>query len=544
MSYCINPNCLKPDNHQDTLFCQSCGSELLLEGCYRVTRLLSDPNKPSGFGTIYEVDDNGLRKILKVLHNTHPKAVELFQQEANVLKQLQHPGIPQVESDGYFIYFPRNSQQPLHCLVMEKIEGMNLEEYLMRRNFQPIGERAAVRWLKQLAEILHQVHQQQYFHRDIKPPNIMLRPDGQLVLIDFGTAREVTQTFIHKVSGQQVTGIISTGYTPPEQMNGKAVPQSDFFALGRTFVYLLTGKTPDTFYEDPRNGQLIWRNSNPEISAGLADFIDYLIAPFPGNRPRDTAEILNIITQLENTYRSSNPKFAPKTPIYQPQNNSNNNNNYPPKTPVYQPQNNNNNSPPKIPVYQPNNNNQTLVSLNYAGFWQRFLAYLIDLAILAILGASIGYIFGFTFPSLSSSYYTYSTTAAANNAGASGLISSIGGTFGGLGSFFLLIAIFTATTGSGPDIIPTFLTVILCWLYFTGLEAFSKQQATIGKMVLGLAVTDVNGHDISFAKANMRYWLKTVSSIGFYIGYLIIGLHQKKQSLHDLLAGTVVIKKR
>jgi eukaryotic-like serine/threonine-protein kinase len=153
---------------------------------------------------------------------------------------LQHPGIPKVENDGYFIYFPRNSQTPLHSLVMEKIEGMNLEEYLVEKQLQPIHERTAIKWLRQLTEILHSIHQQQYFHRDIKPPNIMLKPDGQLALIDLGTAREVTQTFMQKLEGQQVTGIISAGYTPPEQMNGKAVPQSDFFALGRTFVYLLT----------------------------------------------------------------------------------------------------------------------------------------------------------------------------------------------------------------------------------------------------------------------------------------------------------------
>ena len=83
---------------------------------------------------------------------------------------------------------------------------------------QPISERTAIRWLKQLTEILHAIHQQQYFHRDIKPPNIMLKPNAQLALIDFGTAGEVTQTFIQKLQGQQVTGIISAGYTPPEQM--------------------------------------------------------------------------------------------------------------------------------------------------------------------------------------------------------------------------------------------------------------------------------------------------------------------------------------
>lgn len=212
MSYCINPSCPKPQNPKQPLFCQACGSELLLEGCYRVIRPLGG----GGFGKTYEVEDSGAKKVLKVLFNTVPKAVELFQQEAEVLKRLNHPGIPKVESDGYFIYFPRDAKEPLHCLVMEKIEGMNLEQYMIQRNHQPIGERAAVRWLKQIVEILQQVHQQNYFHRDIKPPNIMLRPNGQLVLIDFGTAREVTQTFMQKVAGQQVTGIISAGYTPLE----------------------------------------------------------------------------------------------------------------------------------------------------------------------------------------------------------------------------------------------------------------------------------------------------------------------------------------
>ncbi|MFN5065532.1 MAG: hypothetical protein ACK4V0_07640 [Aphanizomenon sp.] len=100
--------------------------------------------------------------------------------------------------------------------------------------------------------------------------------------IDFGTAREVTQTLMQKVAGQQVTGIISAGYTPPEQMNGKAVPQSDFFALGRTFVYLLTGKYPQNFAEDSRTGALIWRDNAAGISQKLLDLVDYLMSPFPG----------------------------------------------------------------------------------------------------------------------------------------------------------------------------------------------------------------------------------------------------------------------
>ncbi|TAE59555.1 MAG: serine/threonine protein kinase [Nostocales cyanobacterium] len=351
MSYCINPNCPKPQNPKQSLFCQACGSELLLEGCYKVLRPLGG----GGFATTYEVDDSGTQKVLKVLFNTDPKAVELFQQEAEVLKRLNHPGIPKVESDGYFIYCPRDTKQPLHCLVMEKIEGMNLEEYMTQLNHQPISERAAVRWLKQIAEVLQQVHQQNYFHRDIKPPNIMLRPNGQLVLIDFGTAREVTQTFMQKVAGQQVTGIISAGYTPSEQINGKAVPQSDFFALGRTFVYLLTGKSPDKFNEDSRNGKLIWRDDITGISQKLLDLIDYLISPFPGNRPKDTQEILQKLSEFD----TSSPEFQTSNSSSQ-----------------------SSNSVANVQTVTSTSGavNQVASSYTYP-FWRRIIAFMIDLVI-------------------------------------------------------------------------------------------------------------------------------------------------------------------
>ena len=155
------------------------------------------------------------------------------------------------------------------------------------RNREPIDADLARSWLEQLVDILDRVHQLHYFHRDIKPHNIMRRPDGQLALIDFGTAREVTGTYINKVGGgQNVTEIISAGYTPPEQINGKDVPQSDFYALGRTFVYLMTGKKPTHFPENPRNGKLLWHDAAPHIPDHFASVIDYMMAPFPGNRPQ------------------------------------------------------------------------------------------------------------------------------------------------------------------------------------------------------------------------------------------------------------------
>ncbi|WP_375468768.1 serine/threonine protein kinase [uncultured Nostoc sp.] len=298
MTLCINLQCPRPQNSENILFCQACGSELLLEGRYRVTRQLG----AGGFAKTFEVNHSNTLKVLKVLMLDDAKAVSLFQQEAQVLSHLNHPGIP--KGDGYFIFSPKNSQAPLHCLVMEKIEGLDLHQYMEQRGNRPIDEKLAILWLTQLANILYEVHQQNFFHRDIKPPNIMLKADGHLALIDFGTAREVTRTYHQKAAEQNITGIISPGYTPLEQANGKAVPQSDFFALGRTFVYLLTGKSPDHFSEDPRTGKLMWRDSALQISKQVAGLIDYLMEIFPGKRPQNAQMILRCLSEINSTVQS------------------------------------------------------------------------------------------------------------------------------------------------------------------------------------------------------------------------------------------------
>jgi serine/threonine protein kinase len=252
----------------------------------------------------------GTRKVLKVLLANYPQAVSLFQREAKILTLLEHPGIPKVEPEGYFTFWPQDSQEPLHCLVMEKIEGINLKEWLRNQNNQPIMPEQAIAWLKQLAEILIQIHRQHYLHRDIKPSNIMLQPNGRLVLIDFGAVREATETYLQKLEGRGGTVIISPGYTPPEQVNGRAVLQSDFYALGRTFVHLLTGEHPLDLSKHPLTGELgelAWASSAPQVSQRLADLIDRLMAPLLGNRPKNAQQILHRLNEIE---RSSN---QPKT---------------------------------------------------------------------------------------------------------------------------------------------------------------------------------------------------------------------------------------
>jgi len=272
----------------------------LIANRYQVIRQVSK----GGFSRIYEVDDRGTIKILKILkldavdEEHKGKLVESFKQEADILCRLRHPGIPRAERDGYFTLITKGKLERVHCFVMEKINGVNLEQWLIKRN-RPINEYLAINWLKQLAYILDQVHHLNYFHRDIKPSNIMVQPNGKLVLIDFGAVREVSATYFAKVGqGGSVTVIISPGYTPLEQANGKAIPQSDFFALGRTFVHLLTGKSPTAFPENPRTGRLMWRKVAPHISDPFANVIDYLMAPFPGNRPQSPQVILQCIHEM------------------------------------------------------------------------------------------------------------------------------------------------------------------------------------------------------------------------------------------------------
>lgn len=300
--YCINPACPHPTDPAiaSAEICPHCQSPVVLKNRYRPIKLLGE----GGFGKTYLVEDTvtGEFQVLKVLLKNIPIAVKLFQREAKVLSQLDHPGIPKVWGET-FTFRPGFSIHPLHCLVMEFIEGSDLQSWLSNGE-DPIDLETTIALFKQLLEILNVLHHhpiQPCFHRDIKPANIMRRPNGQLVLIDFGAVREVTSTLLVKVgAGQALTGICSPGYAPPEQIEGKPLPQSDFFALGRTFVHLLTGKHPLELENDPDTGMLCWRDAAPAVPELFADLIDELMAPAVGRRPPTTEAIAKRLEAIEN----------------------------------------------------------------------------------------------------------------------------------------------------------------------------------------------------------------------------------------------------
>lgn len=305
MSYCINPNCSNRQNSDDFESCQTCGTTLLINNRYQIIRpLRTGQAYNSEIFEVKDLNERGTTKVLKCLATKHKnsKFSELFEKEAQVLIWLssawqKHPGIPKVKPDEYFMFGIGNGFRKLQCLVMEKIEGQNLEEWIEENH--PISQKQALTWLQQLVEILDKLHRQGLWHRDIKPSNIMLKPDGQLVLIDFGAV------------GVGETRIISTHYTPQEQIEGKTVPQSDFFALGRTFVYLLTARHPYDLPKDAEPEQLIWRNLVPNISSDFAFLIDDLMAHSPAKRPQNTQDIWRRIQEIGKSNNIEVNSFIP-----------------------------------------------------------------------------------------------------------------------------------------------------------------------------------------------------------------------------------------
>lgn len=313
---------------------------MLLAGKYQAVRLMSNKG---GFGDTYEVSKRGVSRVLKVLKSDNVKAVELFDREFRVLKNLTSQnvsGIPQVKD--FFLYHPCSSHQALHCIVMERINGLDLEEYLKTRK-KPIDEKMAIDWISQLTDILQQVHNQGILHRDIKPSNIMLKPDGQLVLIDFGAAKEAAAS----IPGQS-TLIYTPGYAAPEQhQTGRTSPKSDFFALGRTFVYLLTAAHPMELY-DSYNDFLLWRHRSKNISPSFLDLIDRLMQEELHLRPKDVTEIIAAIADLSDNNLNLLPPANPDPNLFVPPVVSIT---QPPTVPAHQ--TSPITQPPTVPVYQP-----------------------------------------------------------------------------------------------------------------------------------------------------------------------------------------------
>lgn len=136
---------------------------------------------------------------------------------------------------------------------------------------------------------------------------------------------------------------------------------------------------------------------------------------------------------------------------------------------------------------------------NYAGFWRRFVACFIDSVLLGVCSFIIGFIFGFIYVSIT-------------------------------------------RTAAGAGIFGNILGILISWIYHAVLES-SPKQATLGKMAIGIIVTDLEGERLSFARATGRHFAKILSAIILLVGYIMAGFTARKQALHDIIAGCLVIQK-
>jgi serine/threonine-protein kinase len=194
--------------------------------------------------------------------------------EANLMKRLDHPALPRIVDiidTGVTIF-----------VVMDYIEGESLDKILAEYGTQ--SEELVIGWAKQICDALSYLHSQKppIIYRDMKPANIMLKPEGNIKIIDFGIARE------YKEKSLADTTVLGTkGYAPPEQYSGQTDARSDIYALGMTMHHLLTGI-------DPRSGEAYApvRMWNPEVSEGLELIIDKCVQPAAENRYQTCQDLL------------------------------------------------------------------------------------------------------------------------------------------------------------------------------------------------------------------------------------------------------------
>ncbi|MCG6135276.1 MAG: serine/threonine-protein kinase [Nostoc sp. LLA-1] len=299
MKLCPHIGCLYPQNPDTAQICTRCSGNLLLQDRYYLLDCLGR----GGFGRTFLAVDKHLpskpRCVIKQFYfpeedqESFYKAGELFRQEAIHLHKLQHHQIPKLL--GYF-----EQEQHLY-LVEEFIAGQTLAEELQQQgvfNASQIGE-----LLQNLLPVLQFIHDQKVIHRDIKPANIMRRvPQGDLVLIDFGVAKQVTATALLHTG----TTIGSPEYIAPEQTRGRAMPASDLYSLGVTCIHLLTGISPFDLF-DVISDRWVWRDyilNENRLSHALGQILDKLLHNALSQRYQSAAQVLealNVATQQPDT---------------------------------------------------------------------------------------------------------------------------------------------------------------------------------------------------------------------------------------------------
>ncbi len=234
-----------------------------------------------GMSTVYLANDTHMNRnwaVKEVAKEGTDRNEKVFSNnpvaEAHLLKRLDHPFLPRItdiiDNDTTFY------------IIMDFIEGESLDKVLKEYGAQP--EERVIEWAMQICDVLSYLHNQKppIIYRDMKPENLMLKPNGNICIIDFGIAREYKEQNL-----SDTIALGTPGYAAPEQYNGQTDQRSDIYALGMTMCHLLTG-----VYPARGDGYMPVRQYNPALSEGIEAIINKCVEPAAEKRYQSCAELL------------------------------------------------------------------------------------------------------------------------------------------------------------------------------------------------------------------------------------------------------------
>lgn len=283
---------------------------------YRIEKVLGQ----GGFGIAYlGRDRQGRKVVIKTLKdevlcdNRNRYFCERFKDEALKLAVCRHPhivGVQNTFSEPYTVVVNgKNQQISAFCLVMEFVDGYNLEQLVARQG--ALSETEALTYIRQIGSALGSIHDMGVIHRDIKPNNIIIRKDRpEAVLIDFGLARN-----FERDNEKDYTVALTHGYAPPEQYSRKIVASEslDIYALAGTLYFILTQRVPTSAMDRMLSAPLPpVTKYNPQLNSQLNQAIDRGMSLKVEQRPSSVGDWLALLP-LSPEQPLSPPSSAKKT---------------------------------------------------------------------------------------------------------------------------------------------------------------------------------------------------------------------------------------
>lgn len=287
--------CASCGTQTETSDCESCGEAARLDGRYALEAMVGR----GAHGTTWRArdSDGGLRAIkeLPLRLGVPDKTVALFRREAQVLAQLDHPGLPRFH-EAFETGAGRNR---VLWIVLAFIQGPTLEEELLAHRYD---EGDVMDIVEELLGTLAWLHSRSppIVHRDIKPANVIRAEDDRLVLVDFGSVRDALRD--PDLGGSTITGTF--GFMAPEQFAGDAEPRTDLFGLGALAIALLTRVPPHSLQD--AHGAFIWR-SRAQVSPATAAFLDAMTAPELSARPSSSEHALELLARARRDGSRTTP---------------------------------------------------------------------------------------------------------------------------------------------------------------------------------------------------------------------------------------------